>query len=157
MSPVGVPLWVALLAACTREEWRNADLQLEVPSPLPAQADQVRLCVDGVRHRTVGAGGERYALPGLPASQDALVTVDVLVAPADAESADTGSAEALCVARAGPVTLGAARPWAEAELAVFTEGGDDESCPACPEPCTSLAAGENAEEDTWLLAVRFAS
>ena len=70
---------VLVLTGCAREEYRNADLQIDILAAQPGHADRIRICVDGVRTRTVGAGGGRYAVPGLKVDSAVTVSVDVLV------------------------------------------------------------------------------
>ncbi len=135
----------------TAEEWRNADLQLDVRADLPEDAARVRICVAGTGSRTQGAGPDAYAVPGIPTDRPAVVTVDVLAPSGDAE--DTGSGEDRVLARAGPIALDAATPWREAPLEVFGEA--DGACPACPEACAPTGAFAPAEAASWLLAVRF--
>ena len=132
------------LAACSRETWRNADLQLDISKPLPAAATQVRLCVQDVGSRTLGAGGDRYAIPGLPTGGDLQLTVDVLQ---EGAAVDTG-VEFSTIARAGPVTLGASQKYTESAL--------DESLDSIDSvPCTAGEGFAQEGETTWLLAVRF--
>ena len=92
-----LPLLLAL-TACQVEEWRNADLQLDV---LDAQLDTttlMRVCVDGVGVRDGAVGANRLAYPGLPADGPLTVTVDAL------DAGDTGQ-DAIRLGRAGPVTF----------------------------------------------------
>jgi hypothetical protein len=135
------------LPGCARESYQNADLQLEVEAPLPEGARSVRLCVEGVGTRSLGAAGSRYAMHGLPEDQPAVVTVDVLTAA----SPDADDAEAHLLARAGPLRLDEASPLAEAPLTFYDDTTGDAPPPFC--------GGEDSihhAEDTWLLAVRFA-
>jgi len=152
----------AVLAATgcpAAEEWRNADLQVDVRADLPDGAARVRICVDGAGSRTQGAGPVAYAVPGVPMDGPAVVTADVLAVRTGTGpwDEDTGGAGYQVMARGGPVTLDAATPWAEVALEAFVaEGADPEAdCPECPAPCTTSGAFADDEEDSWLLAVRF--
>ncbi|MCK6502733.1 hypothetical protein L6R53_04935, partial [Myxococcota bacterium] len=73
-----------LLPACEVEEWRNADLQLEVTGAQIDSETIIRVCVDGVGSRDHALGAGRVAYPGLPAAGALTVTVDAL------EAGDTG-------------------------------------------------------------------
>jgi hypothetical protein len=151
-------LWtVALLACmtgCARELWRNADLQLDVQTPLPSLAEQVRLCVAGGPARTQGAGPARYALPGLVAGQPVALTVDLLASAPE----DSGAEGVAVLARAKGVILTAEDPWQEVPLTIFADTAADlQPCEACPPACEEEGPGAGAEEESWLLAVRFAS
>lgn len=154
VAPRALPL-ALLLTHCAREEYRNADLQLDIDAPLPAVADRVRICSEGVRSRTMGAGGERYALPGLPMDQPAEVVVDVLAEIDDAGQDDTGGDALISVARTVRVTLGASEPYLHTTLETFATTDEEiETCEACLEPCRTSTAAPT-EEDSWLLTVRF--
>lgn len=143
-----------LLSSCTREEYRNADLQLDILGALPAHADRVRICVEDLRSRTVGAGGDRYAVPGLPSGEPATVVVDALVEGAGAE--DSGLVELITVARSAQVTLSADVPWLETELEVFADSTEQaQACVDCPTACGTTATAAETEEESWLLTVRF--
>ncbi len=141
------------LVGCTREAYRNADLQLDILAGLPEGAEQVRICAEGLRSRTVGAGGERYALPGLPLGEPAAVTVDLLVA---LEDADTGGDGLVTIARSVPVEFSEQQPYLVTELEQYADSAEQaQACASCPTPCeTATSAAENQEE-SWLLAVRF--
>jgi hypothetical protein len=143
-----------LLCACAREEYRNADLQLDILAPLPAHADRIRICVEGVRSRTMGAGGARYALPGLPEGSPAAVQVDALV-ELDGGS-DSGLVELITVARSVQVTLSNEEPWLETELEVFAHSLEQaQACQGCPAPCGTTTTAAETEEESWLLTARF--
>ncbi len=144
------------LAGCTREEYRNADLQLDILDIQPAYAERIRVCVEGVRSRTMGAGGGRYALPGLPPDRLAEVTVDVLVEIGTDTQDDTGLDALVTVASTGRVSLSADEPWRQVELEHFADGADAaQDCSECPEPCRTNTNAAPTEEDSWLLATRF--
>ncbi|MFH1469187.1 MAG: hypothetical protein ABIO70_32665 [Pseudomonadota bacterium] len=144
-------------AGCARERWRNADLQLDVMAPLPDLAAQVRLCVVAGPARTLGAGPDRYALPGLVAGQAAVLTVDLL-APASADTGADGAENALVLARVEEVTLSGEVPWQEAPLTIFADTAAElQACTGCPPACEEAGPGAGAEEESWLLAVRFQS
>jgi hypothetical protein len=145
-----------LASGCTREEYRNADLQLDILAPLPEHADQLRICVEGSRSRTVGAGGSRYALPGLPAGEPAEVVVDVLVERDGASAADTGQGMLSSIARSLRVTLSPDAPYGSTSLEIFAHSEEDiASCDACLEPCRGGATAAQDQEETWLLTARF--
>ncbi len=123
------------------EEYRNADLQLEVlDAALGEHPDEVRvrICVEGAGNAEEALGAGRVGFPGLPAGQDLLVTVDAL----------DDEVEELRTGRAGPVTLGASAPWVEQ---TWTSCEDEAACEACT--ATGALAAEG--EPDWLLAVRF--
>lgn len=139
----GLPLLVPLALACGQGAWRNADLQLDVRGALPPEAERVRICVEGAGMRTLEAGPDRYAFPELPADRSAVVIVDALVED-DPWNPDTGDEALAVVARAGPARLDGDVPWREVVLVPE----------ATSAPCTASAVAE-AEEESWLLAVRF--
>ena len=157
MNSQGLAL-IALLvhAGCAREEYRNADLQLDIRAIQPAIADRVRLCVEGVRTRTVGAGGGRYAVTGLPMGQPAVVAVDVLVEAQGGTTDDRGLEELITVASTGWVSMSASQTWLEAELELYAESEQAaQDCADCPQPCTTSTNAAETEEESWLLAARF--
>jgi hypothetical protein len=126
-----------LLSACGLEEWRNADVQLEIQgASLDTQAS-VRVCVAeaGTRNKALKAG--RVAFPGLPDEGALTVTVDAF------ESEDTGF-DAVRIGRAGPV--------------LFEENGlqttDWQDCQEDCEPCRQEASPADPDQSR-LLAVRF--
>lgn len=136
------PAWAApltLLAGCAVEEWRGADLQLDVTgAQLGPDADEVllRICVEGVGNEEEALGAGSVAFAGLPAGDPLTITADTL-SEDDAERR-TG--------RVGPVTLGADTPYS-AEPWLACEGDD---CAAC-QANGDLAAPGAVD---WLLAVR---
>ena len=120
-----------LLLGCAANPQREADLQLELGTQ-PEGAAQVRICVEGVGERTLGARGTGlYALPGLPAGAPVDVKVDVL----DAEQGLL--AQGIAVELDG---------WAQGALV-------DCTIEACT-PCAAEGGFSIGEED-WLLVVRF--
>lgn len=128
------------LAGCALEEYRNADLQLDVlGASLGERPDEtrVRICVDGAGNAEEALGAGLLAFPGLPRGEALVVTVDTLAEGAD----ETRSG------RAGPVTLGEATPWAELPW---------EPCEGDCAACTATGALAAEGEPDWLLAVRFA-
>jgi len=145
-----------VLTACTRETYRNADLQLDILAPQPAFADRVRVCVEGVRTRTVGAGDGRYAVPGLPSGVPAEITVQVLVEADAGEMDDTGTEALIAVASTGRVSLTEQDPWLEVELEHFAHSDTEaQACDSCPEPCRTTTTATPEDDDSWLLATRF--
>jgi hypothetical protein len=132
MRGYGLLLAVAM-GGCGLEEWRNADLHLDIRGASLVDEDRVRLCVEGVGHRDQALGAGRVAFTGLPAGEPAMVTVEHL-------SEDGGS-----LGRAGPVEL-------DGSGVVETEWAP------CEEVCTPCEVdGERAEDGAadWLLGVRF--
>ena len=127
-----------LLPACEVEEWRNADLQLEVTGAAIDSETIIRVCVDGVGTRDHALGAGRVAYPGLPAEGPLTVTVDALV-----EAEDTGQ-DAVLLGRAGPVVFDGS---AHLEAAWVT----------CQDDCTPCrqASTEVDQEQNRLLGVRF--
>ena len=149
---------IALLVTtgCTREAYRNADLQLDILAGQPDYADRIRICVEGVRTRTLGAGGGRYAVPGLPVGPEASVTVDVLVESLEATSDDSGLELLVTVASTGRVNLTEQEPWLQAELEHFVDSAQAaQTCDDCPEPCSTSTNAAEITEESWLLAARF--
>ena len=132
MRGLGLLLTV-VLGGCGLEEWRNADLHLDILGAALSDEDRVRLCVEGVGHRDQALGAGRVAFTGLPAGEPAVVTVEHL-------AEDGGS-----LGRAGPVELDGSAvvevDWASCE----------DSCTPCE------ADGERAADGAsdWLLGVRF--
>lgn len=129
------------LGGCAVEEWRNADLQLDVQEVAfegdPTET-RVRICVAEVGNEEAALGAGRVAFPAIPVGGPVSVTVDTL--SDEAEETRTG--------RAGPVSLGADAPYATAEWSACDPG----DCAACQ------AAGDRAREgeEDWLLAMRVA-
>ena len=126
-----------LLAGCEVEEWRNADLQLDVDAAALDSTTLIRVCVAGTGSRDHALGGGRVAYPGLPAEGALTVTVDAL------QAQDTGL-DAVLLGRAGPVVF----------------DGDDHleaTWAACEADCTPCREADATvdEQDNRLLAVRF--
>lgn len=133
---MGRVLSLILLVACSSVEYRAADLQLDLPGPLPEGAEQVRLCVDGVGTETFGARESgRFALTGLPAGQAIDVVVDVV-----------GEDELLAQARVSE--LGG---WSVGEL---EDCAPDSGMVPC-QPCSARGQWAEKGEDSWVLALRF--
>ncbi len=147
--------------ACRLPEYSNADLQLDITAALPVQATQVRICVRESGTRTLGAGGDRYAMPGLPPATAATVTVDLLYSTSTtADSSTQDYSGAIVLARAGPATLDSANSYLVVALEYFSADtglqlATDYECPQCPATCTAESTTQTTEEDSWLLAVRF--
>ncbi len=129
-----------LVGACGMEEYRNADLQLDVSGAPVVDEDRVRICVGGVGNREQAVGSGRLAFAGLPATGDHEVLVDLL---------DESGARRL--GRAGPVTLGDSLSWSQVGWTSCEDDGQDDGCGACE------ADGNRAEEGASdrLLGVRF--
>ena len=129
-----------LTVHCGGEDWRNADLQLDIlDADLGEHPDEVRvrLCVDGVGNHEEALGAGSVAFLGLPPDADAAITVDAL----------SDSLDETRVGRAGPITLGDDQPWAETTWSPC----EDEDCTACQSSGDRVAEGD----PDWLLAVRF--
>ena len=137
-------LALLLLPACTVEEWRNADLQLDVSGADWGGYDRARICVAGVGQHEAALGAGKLAFTGLPAGAPLAVTVDLL-----AESEDTASGAGVRVGRAGPIDLSADAPWAKTGWEECDPA--DDACDACAASGDLAAAGD----PSWLLAVRF--
>lgn len=134
-----------LAGGCEIEQWRNADLQLEVTGAALHSTDLVKVCVEDVGARTVALGAGRVGYPGLPLEGALTVTVDVLAEGQDTGlDDDTGATEAVRLGRAGPVTFDGT---ALIEAAWQPCEGD------CT-PCRQAAIAVD-EADNRLLAVRF--
>lgn len=130
-------LLLAALAGCGLEDWRNADLQLEIEGASLDTRTLTRVCVSGLGARTGALKDGRLAYPGLPAEGAVELTVDAL------QAEDTGG-DAVRIGRAGPVVFEA-----QTRLTVAWSPCEGD-CPPCRE---SAAPAE--EEPTRLLAVRF--
>ena len=129
----GRGLILLLLLGCSENPQRTADLQLELAGIQPSDAMQVRLCVEGVGERTLGARlTGRYAFPGLPAGVPLDVTADVLD--------DLGEVLAQGI---GEQVEG----WTQGTLVDCTI----EICT----PCSAEGQPAGEGEPDWLLAVRF--
>ena len=136
-----------VLSGCAVEEWRNADLQLDIASALPSTAEQVRVCVDGAGVRDHGAATVgRFAVPGVPTVRPAVVTVQVLIAGSE-DTGATGDAS-FVIGQAGPATLESDAAYTKATYTEYTAGEGPSLCDV-----TGSFAGD--EEESWLLAVRF--
>lgn len=120
-----------LFAACARETYDVADLQVDVTAPLPAAAENLRMCVSEHGDLRVGAGNGRMAFTGIRADTQVVVTLDVL----DEDGA--------LIASMAPASLGP-------DVRYTTTALLD---PA--EPCTAEGDIAEAGADTWLLALRF--
>lgn len=120
----------ALLAlACSPVSYRDADLVLDVAGAVPDDADVVTICVADVGAESFGARIDgRFALTGLPAGQALDVTVDVVRDQAVVSRAEGTLDDYLAV-----------------------QAADCEDCV----PCDEDDAFATAQEETWVLAVRF--
>ena len=128
----GVAGLLLAVAACARTDYEPVDVQVDVEAPLPEDAAQVRLCVEGGVARTFGAADGIFALTGVRPEPVPVLEVQAM----DGEDAILGAA--------GPVTLDTGYtsvPWA--------------ACDSC-EPC--IGGGDPAPEETaWVVGVRFRS
>ncbi len=124
-------LTALLLGACGGVEYRAADLQLDLAGELPLETHSVRICVEGVGARGMGARlAGTYSYPGLPVGEPLDITVDVL-------------------GEDGEVLLEAQAP--------ALSGYREEELREC-DPCSACqATGTAADPDgpSWLLALRF--
>jgi hypothetical protein len=57
-------------------DYRPGDWEIDVVAALPAAAEHVRVCVDGLGVTTIGAGNGRVAVRGLP-PDDTFVRIEV--------------------------------------------------------------------------------
>ncbi len=131
------PLLALSLAGCGLEEWRNADLQLEVQGAVLDTQASMRVCVAEVGTRSGALKAGRLAYPGLPVEGTLTVVVDAL------EAGDTGI-DAVRIGRAGPVDF-------EAD---GVQTVDWQDCTEDCEPCREAASPAEPEQSR-LLAVRF--
>lgn len=127
---------LVLLLGCTTEEWRNADLQLDITGASWDTEEVARLCVVGVGILEEAMAAGRIGYTGVPDDIEITLTVDLL------EESDTDGS-GVRSGRAGPISFAdgdwQTTPWEVCE-------GD---CPAC------TTAGEREESGGRLLAVRF--
>lgn len=121
-----------LLLGCAAESYDYADLQVDVQAAVPDEAEQARMCVEGVGMREEGAGNGRLAFPGLPLDLQAVLTVDML----DEAGALLG--------RSAPLVLTAELPYQQISFAAATG-----------EPCVASGSLALAGSEGLLLAVRF--
>ena len=127
------PLFLALVwtGGCGGVDYRAADLQLDLVGELPEDVASVRICVEGVGARVMGARlAGTYSYPGLPVDAPLDITVNVL----DED---------------GEVLLEAQAP--------ALSGYREEELREC-DPCSACqASGTAADPDgpSWLLALRF--
>lgn len=56
----------ALFSGCSEVDYVFGDWEFDVVAALPQDAEQMRICVDGVGVTTLGAGNGRAAVSGLP-------------------------------------------------------------------------------------------
>lgn len=133
----GAPLLFAVvgfvaLPACAEPDYRPADLQLDIGAPLPAGAERIHVCVDGVGMLDQGAGNGRVAFAAIPPDGSYAITVEVQ----DADGASLGVA--------GPVTLGTGATYAVAPFDTAAGGG-----------CRANGQGVHEGDESWLLGIRF--
>jgi hypothetical protein len=65
-----------LVGACGRDDYVAGDWEIAVDSLLPADAETLRICVEGAPTTEVGAGNGRAAVPSLPPT-DTRVRIEV--------------------------------------------------------------------------------
>lgn len=133
-------IWLLLLSACVVEEWRNADLHVDVTGADWTDTDTVRLCVAGVGPQEEALGAGRVGYPGIPTDgAPRSLIIDLMDPDPDTDDRRLG--------RAGPIALTTDTPWQEVAMVSC----DTEPCGGC------TAQGERADPDdlSWLLAVRF--
>lgn len=141
MEPLILALVALLLSACAVEQWRNADLQLDVAGAGLSDEDIVRVCVVGSGQYEQAVGAGRIAVPGLPADEPAMVEVHLVQA-----AADSGATTADSFGHAGPVALDAGTSYAEVSWAEAVEAEA-----LCEDGWGPVPTGQ----PSWLLAVRF--
>lgn len=126
----------AMLLGCT-EEWRNADIQVDIEGAEWADTDVVRVCLDGfgVLEQALGAG--RVALTGVAVGTDGELNIDIL--------AEEGTEQRQ--GRAGPIWLGDGPSWQEVTWEPCTQ-------PPCT-ACTGSGQRVSDDVDSWLVALRF--
>ena len=122
---------LVLLLGCARETYNPADLQIDVTAPLPADAENLRMCVSEHGDLTIGAGNGRMAFTGIRADTDVVVTLDVT------------DADGVLLASLAPTELGPDTRYTTAALLEPQA------------PCEADGEIAEAGADTWLLALRF--
>ena len=108
--------------ACQPFDYTYADLEVVVAGELPADAELVRVCVEGVGVHEEGAGNGRIAVPGLP-SDEAMVRVEV----DDVDGTELLQADAVLAEAAGWASVPADAPDGEACVAEGEFAADDEA------------------------------
>lgn len=134
LSAIGV---LALTSGCESVGYDPADWELFVDAPLPLDAELLRICVAGAPVYEVGAGNGRAAVTGLNPT-DTEVRVEIL----DKAGAYIGVTERVPVADATPI--------------VTTRLLDANLPETDPTPCIDDGEYVANDEDSRLLAVRFA-
>lgn len=61
-----LPSLLLTLLACEAQEYTPGDWEVDIVSDVPAAAETVRVCIEGVGVSTIGAGNGRVAVRGLP-------------------------------------------------------------------------------------------
>jgi hypothetical protein len=124
---------LGLLGCPNTINYRAADVQVDFPATMPADAETVRICVAGAGVQNVGAKfNGRFAMPALPVGRPLDIVADVL----------------------GPDETLLLQGWANgAEGHVEGEIVDClvEDCALCQAEGRFATAGEEA----WVLAIRF--
>ncbi len=124
------------LTGCATEEWRSADLQLDVTGTDWDTEERVRLCVEGVGILEEALAAGRVGFTGLPEDAEIILTVDILE-DSDADGAGVRRG------RVGPISF------AESDWQTVEWEDCEGDCPGC------TASGDRAASDGRLLAVRF--
>lgn len=124
-------LVLSAVLACNSVDYRTVDLQVDVIGPVPVDAETLHMCVVGSGELSEGAGNGRVLFAGLHADQPASITIAFVD--------ETGHV----IGGAGPLNLDDGTPWAEVEQDQRDEDCTDEGIPAA------------ADEESWVLGVRF--
>ena len=124
-------LSAAGLSGCSVEEWRSADLQLDITDSDLSDEVRIRICVDGHGVHAGALKAGRLAFAGLPVTGPLQVRVDAL----EDRGSDTGeSVESLVRSgRAGPSELSGDDPY---QTVPWTPcSAEDSDCTVC-EACS---------------------
>jgi len=126
-------LSASVLSACAVEDWRSADLQLDVTGAELSDTQRMRVCVAEAGTHVAALQSGRLAFAGLPVDGALTVTVEAVTD----DLTPTG--------RVGPISLDDATPWVEASWS---------DCDDC-EPCTATGSLVAEGDPSRLLGVRF--
>ena len=146
----------ALCIGCTVQDWKPAELQLDIHGASLTDTDRIRICVEGYGMREAALGAGRVAFTGLPPDSELQITVDALVSTGQTE--DSGETVDLRSGRAGPVCLGPEDVWSTSDWTPCTTEGIDDTglaasgdCAPCQTPGDRVSNGESSV----VLAIRF--